>query len=168
MLLPASSGRGYAAPIWRGQAARSGGGSSILTMSSTTQVFVCVKPVDMRRSFDGLFALARDFLGQDPMSGHLFAFRNRRGDRLKILWWDREGLAIFYKRLEEGSFRFPSPSDPSDVGAASECTNRIEMSSADLQLVLQGIDLASAKRSKRYRRPTPTLSTTPTANASPT
>jgi transposase len=116
----------------------------VLTLPPSTRVFVATKPADMRRSFDGLLALVRDFLGEDPMSGHLFVFRNRPGDRLKILWWDRDGLAIFYKRLEEGSFRFPSAGD----------APRLEMTSADLQLVLQGIDPAKVKRSQRYQRPT--------------
>jgi transposase len=99
----------------------------------------------MRRSFDGLLALVRDYLGHDdPLSGHLFVFTNKRGDRLKVLWWDRDGLAIFYKRLEEGSFTFPAPR-----GAAPQ----IELTAADLQLVLQGIDPAKVQRSKRYRRP---------------
>ena len=80
----------------------------------------------------------------DPLSGHLFVFANRGGDRLKILWWDRDGLAIFYKRLEEGRFTFPTPGE----GATS-----LEMSGADLQLVLQGIDPAKVKRSQRYQRP---------------
>jgi transposase len=115
----------------------------MLTLPPSTRVFVAAKPTDMRRSFDGLFALVRDFLGEDPLSGHLFVFRNRAGDRLKVLWWDRDGLAIFYKRLEEGTFRFP------EAGEAS----RLEMTSADLQLVLQGIDPAKVKRSKRYQRP---------------
>ena len=115
----------------------------MLTLPPSTRVFVASKPADMRRSFDGLMALVRDFLGEDPLSGHLFVFRNRVGDRLKILWWDRDGLAIFYKRLEEESFSFPS-----SAGAA-----RLEMSAADLQLVLQGIDPAKVKRSKRYQRP---------------
>ena len=115
----------------------------MLTLPPSTRVFVASKPADMRRSFDGLMALVRDFLGEDPLSGHLFVFRNRVGDRLKILWWDRDGLAIFYKRLEEGSFSFPSSN-----GAA-----RLEMSAGDLQLVLQGIDPAKVKRSKRYQRP---------------
>jgi transposase len=115
----------------------------MLTLPPSTRVFVAVKPTDMRRSFDGLFALVRDFLGEDPLSGHLFVFRNRAGDRLKVLWWDRDGLAIFYKRLEEGTFRFP------EAGEAG----RLEMTSADLQLVLQGIDPAKVKRSKRYQRP---------------
>jgi transposase len=115
----------------------------VLTLPPSTRVFVAAKPADMRRSFDGLMALVRDFLGEDPLSGHLFVFRNRAGDRLKVLWWDRDGLAIFYKRLEEGGFSFPNSN-----GAA-----RLEMSAADLQLVLQGIDPAKVKRAKRYQRP---------------
>jgi transposase len=117
----------------------------MLTLPPSTRVFVATKPADMRRSFDGLMALVRDFLGEDPLSGHLFVFRNRAGDRLKILWWDRDGLAIFYKRLEEGGFPFPS------IGVSAAA--RLEMSSADLQLVLQGIDPAKVKRSQRYQRP---------------
>lgn len=74
-------------------------------------------------------------------------FRNKRGDRLKVLWWDRDGLALFYKRLEEGSFTFPIPADD---------TKQIEMTSADLQLVLQGIDPAKVKRTQRYQRPVAT------------
>ena len=115
----------------------------MLSLPSSTRVFVATKPTDMRRGFDGLFALVRDFLGEDPLSGHLFVFRNRVGDRLKILWWDRDGLAIWYKRLEEGTFRFPSAGDAA----------RLEITSADLQLVLQGIDPAKVNRSKRYQRP---------------
>lgn len=115
----------------------------MLTLPPSTRVFVATKPADMRKSFDGLFALVRDFLGEDPLSGHLFVFRNKSGDRLKILWWDRDGLAIWYKRLEEGRFRFSSIGD----GV------RLEMTAADLQLVLQGIDPGKVKRSKRYQRP---------------
>lgn len=118
----------------------------MLTLPPSTRVYVAMKPTDMRRGFDGLFALVRDFLGEDPMSGHLFVFRNRAGDRLKVLWWDRDGLAIWYKRLEEGTFRFPSAGD--EV--------RLEMTSTDLQLVLQGIDPAKVKRSKRYQKPAAT------------
>jgi transposase len=118
----------------------------MLTLPPSTRVFVSTKHADMRRGFDGLFALVRDFLGEDPLSGHLFVFRNRAGDRLKILWWDRDGLAIWYKRLEEGTFRFPPAGD----------ATRLEMTATDLQLVLQGIDPAKVKRSKRYQRPTAT------------
>lgn len=75
------------------------------------RVWIATAPVDMRRSFDGLTEVVRSFLGQDPLSGDLFVFRNKTGERLKILWWDRGGLAIFYKRLERGTFRFPAGRD---------------------------------------------------------
>jgi len=75
------------------------------------RVWIATAPVDMRRSFDGLAEVVRSFLGQDPLSGDLFVFRNKTGERLKILWWDRGGLAIFYKRLERGTFRFPAGRD---------------------------------------------------------
>ena len=120
----------------------------MLTLPPSTRVFVATQPADMRCGFDGLLALVRDFLRhEDPFAGHLFVFRNKRCDRLKILWWDRDGLAIWYKRLEEGTFRFPS---------AGDAAARLEMTSADLELVLQGIDPAKVKRSKRYQRPAAT------------
>jgi transposase len=72
----------------------------VLTLPHSTRVFVATDPTDMRRSFDGLLAIVRDFLGEDPFAGHLFVFRNRGGDRLKVLWWDRDGCAIFYKNQE--------------------------------------------------------------------
>ena len=118
----------------------------MLTLPPSTRVYVATAPTDMRRSFDGLMGLVRDFLGGDPLSGHLFVFRNRTGDRLKVLWWDRDGLAIFYKRLEEGTFAFPP---------ATGEVPQVEMTAADLQLVLQGIDPAKVRRAPRYRRPTP-------------
>ena len=71
------------------------------------QVWVATTPVDMRKSFDALAEVVRSFLGRDPLSGHLFVFRNRGGHLLKILWYDRDGLAIYYKRLERGAFQFP-------------------------------------------------------------
>ena len=77
---------------------------------AAVRVFVCTKPTDMRKSFDGLLGLVREFLGQDPLSGHLFLFFNRRRDRAKILFWDRDGLVIWYKRLEAGSFQDLDPS----------------------------------------------------------
>jgi transposase len=117
----------------------------VLTLPPSTRVFVATQPADMRRGFDGLLAIVRDFLGHvDPFAGHLFVFRNKRSDRLKVLWWDRDGLALFYKRLEIGSFSFP---------AAAAAVRQIEMTAADLQLLLQGIDPAKVQRSKRYTRP---------------
>ncbi len=84
--------------------------------------------------------------GQDPTSGHLFLFVNRRRDRIKILYWDRDGLAIWYKRLEMGSFQLP---------AATRDAASIEMTPTQLSLILSGIDLSSARQRKRYQRPTP-------------
>jgi transposase len=77
------------------------------------QVWVATTPVDMRKSFDGLAEVVRSFLERDPLSGHLFVFRNKAGHLLKILWWDRDGLAIYYKRLERGAFAFPTSADKS-------------------------------------------------------
>jgi len=79
----------------------------VLSFSSTTRVFLATAPTDMRKGFDSLFALVENVIREDPFSGHLFVFRNRKRDRLKVLWWDRDGLAIFYKRLESGSYQFP-------------------------------------------------------------
>jgi len=81
----------------------------MLTLTPSVTIYVCLQPADMRKSLDGLSELARAQAGQDPMSGHLFLFRNRRGDRLKVLYWDRNGFALWYKRLERGTFSFPDP-----------------------------------------------------------
>jgi transposase len=76
------------------------------------RVWVATAPVDMRKSFDSLSEVVRTFLGHDPLSGHLFVFRNRTARRVKILWYDRDGLAIYYKRLARGTFRFPRGDEP--------------------------------------------------------
>jgi len=76
------------------------------------EVWVATTPVDMRKSFDSLAEVVRSFLGRDPLSGHLFVFRNKGGHLVKVLWWDRQGLAIYYKRLERGSFPFPQSGEP--------------------------------------------------------
>jgi len=96
----------------------------------------------MRRSFDGLAAAAGQVLREDPLSGHLFVFRGRRGDRVKILYWDQDGYALWYKRLEKGVFRFP-------VGDGA----RREVSAAELACILEGLELTQAKRRKRYVLP---------------
>jgi transposase len=111
----------------------------MLSLPSAVRIFVCLAPVDMRRSFDGLSALAEQVAGASPLSGHLFVFGGRRGDRVKILYWDRDGYALWYKRLETGAFRFP----------AGDGASR-ELSAADLMLLLEGIDVAGVKRSKRF------------------
>ena len=116
----------------------------MLTLSATTRIFFYTQPVDMRRSFDGLQGLIAQSFRHDVLSGHLFVFRNRRGDRLKLLYWDRDGLAIWYKRLERGVFRMP----PLAGDAQS-----VEIDARDWALILQGIDPQSARRLPRYRLP---------------
>lgn len=117
----------------------------MLSLPLTVRIFLCTEPADLRKSFDGLAQMVREFLGQDPLSGHLFIFRNPRGDRLKLLYWDGDGLAIWYKRLEQGSFRFPAPSGDG---------RGVEIRSADLAMILDGVNLESVKRRPRYRLPT--------------
>ena len=129
----------------------------MLTLPPSTRVFVATKPADMRRSFDGLLALVREFLGpDDPLSGHLFVFRNKRGDRLKLLYWDSDGYAIWYKRLEEGIFALP----PADATRTPVGDHGVTLRPAELAMLLDGIDLANIKRRKRYQRPSPDAATT--------
>jgi transposase len=118
----------------------------VFNLSPSLRIFVCTKPVDMRRSFDGLFGLVQTLLQQDPLSGHLFLFRSGRGNFIKIFWWDQDGWAIFAKRLEVGTFRFP------DVRFVDGRYEPIEIERADLMMLLEGIDTDSVKRLKRYRR----------------
>ena len=112
------------------------------------KIFVCTQPADMRRSFDGLSGMAENLMKQDPLAGHLFVFRNRNRDRLKILYWDRDGLAIWYKRLEKGTFQFPTDLKPKEEREIS-----VKITAGELSLLLGGIDLRSAHRRKRFERP---------------
>jgi transposase len=107
------------------------------------RICICGTPTDMRKGFDGLYALVREVFQRD-LDGHLFLFVNRRSDRLKILWWDRDGLAYFYKRLESGTYQLPA--------VAKDCRSA-EIDATDFAMLLNGIDLSSAKRRKRYLRP---------------
>ncbi len=120
-----------------------------LQLPASVRVFLCTKPTDMRKSFDGLQGMVQEFLGADPLSGHLFLFLNRRRDRVKILLWDRDGLVIWYKRLEAGTFQ---QLDPSACSGARSGTAGIELTTTELALLLTGVDLASARRRKRYAR----------------
>lgn len=118
----------------------------MFNLSPSVRIFVCTKPVDMRRSFDGLFALVQGIIHQDPFSGSLFLFRSKRGDFIKILWWDLDGFAIFAKRLEVGTFRLP------EVKFVNGEYAPVEIERAQLMMMLEGIDTDSVKRFKRYRR----------------
>jgi transposase len=123
----------------------------MLNLSLPGRVFLCTLPTDMRKSFDSLMGLVQQHLGQDPLTGDLFVFRSKRGDRLKLLYWDNDGFAIWYKRLEEGTFLFPKP----DEQRAKVGSHGLLIRPAELAMLLDGIDLAGAKRRKRYQRPVP-------------
>lgn len=116
----------------------------MIHLPASVQVYLSLTPCDMRKSFDGLHALVREYLELDAFTGHLFVFTSRRKDRVKILYWDRDGFAVWSKRLEEGTYAVPF----SDGGA--EC--RREITAQELGALLSGIDLSAAKRRKRYRR----------------
>jgi transposase len=118
----------------------------MLSLPPSVRIFVSRQPADMRKGFDSLAQLVRSHLGGDPLSGHLFVFRSRRGDRLKVLYWDSDGLCLFYKRLEVGTFALPTLG--TSVGE-----HGLEIRAGDFALLLEGIDLSDAKRQKRYQRP---------------
>lgn len=114
----------------------------MLTLPPSVRVFVAVGATDMRLGMDGLDAIARSRLDLDPLSGHLILFRNRRGDRLKILMWDRSGYWVLYKRLEKGTFSWPH----------SAVDTRVEVCTRDLQLLLSGEDITRPRHTKWYDR----------------
>ena len=109
----------------------------------SVRIYLCTQPADMRKGFDSLAALVREQLGADPLSGHLFLFVGRSRDRIKILYWDTDGYAIWYKRLEAGTFRLPAPKK---AGAS------VELAASELAMLLAGIDLTSIKRRQRFVR----------------
>jgi transposase len=113
----------------------------MLSLAADTRVFFAADPTDMRKGFDGLQGIVSGVLEQDPLSGHLFLFVNRRRDKLKILYWDGDGLAIWYRRLEQGTFQVPRVD-----GQAKSA----EIRSEELTMLLRGIDYRSVRRRKRY------------------
>ncbi len=115
----------------------------MLSIPANVCVYLCTQATDMRKGFDGLHALVLQVFQRDPLDGHLFLFINRRRNRLKILWWDRDGMALFYKRLEAGTYQLPEASDDAEG---------VEIDATDLAMLLSGIDFQSAKRRKRYSR----------------
>jgi transposase len=107
------------------------------------RIFVCLSPIKMQFSFDTLMGLAQEIFNQDPLSGHLFLFFNRKRDRIKILFWDADGFCIWYKRLEVGIFQLP---------VATEGDQGVELDCRQLNQLLGGLDLRNGRRRKRYRR----------------
>ena len=111
----------------------------MLSLPPSVHIWLCLRPADMRKSFDGLAAMTRQVLLQDPIaSGHLFVFISRRADRLKVLWWDRDGYVLYAKRLERGTFRLPTQEGDS-----------VTLSGAELAMLLEGIELSGTRRRKR-------------------
>ena len=106
-----------------------------MLIPSGTRIWLAAGATDMRRGFDGLAALVQQRLGADPFSGHLFIFRGRRGDRVKLLWWDGDGMCLLAKRLERGRFVWPQAADGS-----------VHLSAAQLSMLLEGIDWRSPRR----------------------
>jgi transposase len=114
-----------------------------LDHSASTRIWLAAQPADMRCGFDRLAELAQVVTNQNPMDGHLFLFRSRHGDRLKILLWERDGFILWYKRLEEGVFKMPR-----FEGDAKS----VELRASELAMLLDGIDLRSVRRVKRFSR----------------
>jgi transposase len=116
----------------------------MMYLPASVRVYLCLTACDMRKSFDALHTLVREQLELDALAGHLFVFASRRRDRVKILYWDRDGFAMWSKRLEEGTYAVPL--------AESAAERRREITAQELGALLSGIDLQQAKRRKRYHR----------------
>lgn len=113
----------------------------MLSISTRTKIYLVAGVTDMRKAFGGLTAIVRNHLQEDPLSGHVFVFCNRRRDRIKVLFFDRSGLWVCAKRLEKGTFAWPATDAKS-----------IEMTNEELTLLLSGIDLKDTKRRSWYTR----------------
>lgn len=112
----------------------------MLSLPTQTRVYLCVAPTDLRKGFDGLRGLVQAVFAKDVLDGHLFLFLNRRRDRIKALFWDRDGLVLWYKRLEAGTYELPK------MGADQ---TQLELDARDLAMLLAGVSLSSSKR-RRY------------------
>jgi transposase len=116
----------------------------MLTLPAAVRIYVAADAMDLRRGFDGLAAATRSLIRQDPLSGHLFVFLNRRRNRIKLLVWDRTGYLLLYKRLERGTFNLPIQPPPGQ--------RHVELDAGDLGMMLEGVDLRGAHRRERWRR----------------
>jgi transposase len=113
----------------------------MLSVPTKVRIFLCRSAIDMRKGFDGLHGVVLEVLRQDPLSGDLFVFLNKRRDRVKLLIWDGDGMLIVYKRLERGTFSLPAGNDDS-----------VTLSSAQLSMLMGGIDLKQTRQRPRYSR----------------
>jgi len=111
----------------------------MLSFPSAVKIYLCRQPTDMRRSFDSLAMMVQCVIKQEPLSGYLFVFRNKRGNCLKLLYWDHDGYAIWYKRLEKGTFNIPA-----------KIAKDYRLEHHQLSMMLEGIDFAKIKRKKRF------------------
>jgi len=114
-----------------------------LDRAQAARIWLAAEATDMRCGFDRLAERVKTVIGEDPLSGHLFVFRSRRGDRLKILAWDRDGFVLWYKRLEAGVFKLPR---------VEQGSRSVELRASELAMVLDGIDVSKLKRVPRYQR----------------
>lgn len=107
-----------------------------------TKIWLAAGKTDMRKGFDGLAAVAQNILREDPLSGHIFAFRGRMGDRIKVLYWDGQGMCLFYKRIEKGSFVWPSAKD-----------GKVQITPSQLATLLEGIDRRLTRSNRNALQP---------------
>lgn len=113
----------------------------MLTLGPNTRIFLCTAPVDMRKSFDSLAGLVENVFSEDIFGGDLFVFRNREETKMKILYWERDGYVLWYKRLEKGTFKLPAVAASCQVDATS------------FMMLLNGVDVRQMKKQQRYQRP---------------
>jgi len=116
----------------------------MIALPPQIRVFLCRRPTDMRKSFNGLVALTEAELNQDPLSGDLFVFVNRRRDRIKILYWGQTGFCIWYQQLQKGTYQLPRQESLDGQEA-------LEVTRSQLSLILDGIDLSSARQLVRFQ-----------------
>ncbi len=119
--------------------------------TGSTRIFLCTQDTDMRKSFDSLRGIIRSSMHLDPLSGGLFLFKNKRGDRIKCVYWDSDGMAMWYKVLQRGTFQFPDLQNFASSG--------LEIDASTLRMILDGIDLSSIRRRERYRASERTVAT---------
>lgn len=107
------------------------------------RIFLCTQDTDMRKSFDSLRGIIRGAMHLDPLSGSLFIFKNKRGDRIKAIYWDEDGFAMWYKMLQRGTFQFPNLEKYSSSG--------LEIDASTMRMILDGVDLGTIRRRPRFR-----------------